>query len=115
MRTLLSLSMSAAALLWSGAAIAAPAGDQPRTEVVSVSDLNLSSTSGANSALVRLNRAADRVCANDANARQLAAWADYRACRRQALDSSVSRLNAPMVTARYFKKPLAPTEMLASR
>lgn len=114
MHKLLSLSMSAALFATAGAALAAPDG-QARTEVVAISDLNLSSPVGANVALGRLTRAADRVCANGADVRQLAAWADYQACRRHALDSGVSHLAAPLVTARYFKQAPVQTELLASR
>ncbi|MGE5502337.1 MAG: UrcA family protein [Ignavibacteriales bacterium] len=115
MRKLLSLSISAAILAWSGAAVAGPAEDPARSEVVSLGDLNLSSASGAQIALARLNGAADRVCANGAGPRQLAAWTDYRACRRHALDASVSRLDSPLVTARYFKKLPVENALLASR
>jgi len=115
MRTLLSVSLSAAVLVCGGAAFAAPAPDQMRSEVVSLGDLNLASATGANTALVRLHGAANRVCANGASSRQLAAWADYQSCRHQAMDDGVTRLNAPLVTARYVKKTPAPSEVLASR
>lgn len=116
MRKLLSLSMSAALLASAGAAFAAPASpDQGRSEVVAVSDLNLVTSAGADAAIGRLSRAADRVCATGASSRDLTAWTDYQSCRRHAMDASVTDLRAPLVSARYFKRPVIPTSLLASR
>lgn len=116
MRKLLSLSMSAALLASAGVAFAAPASpDQGRSEVVVVSDLNLATSAGADAAIGRVTRAADRVCENGASPRDLAAWTSYWSCRRHAIEAGVTDLRAPLVSARYFKRPALPTSLLASR
>lgn len=83
---------------------ALPATAETRTEQVAVSyhDLDLTTESGAEQMLVRIERAAERACSALYPGRlSLTERRERRRCAQEALEVAVATLNAPMVLARY--------------
>lgn len=68
---------------------------------VQVGDLNLSSSTGAQTAFNRIRVATRGFCSVDPGSRQLAAQAEARRCDAQMTYLAVKKLDAPMVTAAY--------------
>ncbi|HEX5379582.1 MAG TPA: UrcA family protein [Phenylobacterium sp.] len=104
-RTLQMLATCALGLATVTPAFAAPSADDDlSSRVVAVSDLNLSSSAGAEVALNRLSAAARAVCDSGASTLDLRAMAFEKNCRRDSLNSAVRQLNAPLVTIAYVNK-----------
>jgi UrcA family protein len=104
----------AAAILASsaGLALAASAADQdPAGVTVKYADLDLTTQDGAKVMLQRIVQAAGQVCRPDADLAYLpgmGAWLNY--CVSSRVEDTLSRLNAPAVTAAYKAR-----ELLAKR
>ena len=105
-KTNLTIVFAAAALATSvGSAMAAPAaGPNTVSTIVRYTDLDLSSKDGAKAMLHRIRKAADRVCEPEADIGDIVDYADWRHCVTTSIDSAVSRLGSPMVTAAYSGK-----------
>lgn len=96
---------AAAVLFTSAFAAPALANDfTPATQVVRTADLNLSSKAGADRMLMRIRHAARAVCGVDGGIASLTQYSRGRACVRETVANAVSRLNQPMVTARYIER-----------
>lgn len=103
MRTLSLLGICA---LGCGLALPALAGPQPadqvRNQTVAFSDLDLNGDPGARAALTRISSAARLVCDENADSvRDLGARLAQDRCLRASMESAVTRLNNPRVTAAY--------------
>ena len=76
-----------------------PTIDPDRVSVmVSYADLNLESAAGAATMLRRVDHAAQTICGPEPSDR-LQGMKQYRGCVREIVDSAVSRLGSPTVTA----------------
>ena len=82
------------------ASLAAPALAEP-TVKVAYGDLNLQSRPGARQLLARLHAAARKVCGPAPIIADLGRDAAYRGCLKATVNTAVSDLNAPLVTAAY--------------
>ncbi len=91
--------MAAASTAFAGA----PLSGEPVSKAVRFADLDLSSTEGVSALYRRLHNAAESVCSSlkGASARTVVA---YRDCRTEAVQSAVSRINAPMLTRHHQLK-----------
>lgn len=90
----------AAAAFSAGAARAAPApGPQTATVHVRVADLDLASEAGARVALRRIARAADAVCGDEADTRDLQRRAMFETCVRGVVNETVASAHSPMLAA----------------
>lgn len=69
--------------------------------VVHYSDLNLSSQDGAQALITRLNRAADKVCGGMPDRHQPYRISLYHACTQQAVETAVTNVDSPVVSAMY--------------
>lgn len=105
-RSLHMLAICAIGLAAATPALAGPRSwdEAPPSRVVVLRDLNLSTPAGAERALNRLSIAAHNVCDSSFSTGGLAALRRDKACRREALNSAINRLNAPLVTAAYVRK-----------
>jgi len=96
----------------------ADASQQPVSTDVSVyyGDLNLDKTFGAETLVVRIEKAAERACGGRPSIGQSyrVVKARYEACVRKAEADAVTALNLPSVTAAYMGKN-APTTRIATR
>ena len=81
-------------VLAAGSADAAPTARPTRD--VSYSDLDVSTKSGADALLARINSAARSVCSSLA-ARSLTAAPLHDACMRDAIDGAVAQIRSPRV------------------
>jgi len=72
-------------------------------------DLDLNKQAGAETMMSRLKAGVDRVCGEPGH-RTLAQRQQHRACSKQALDSAVAQIGAPMVSALYGQ-PLIQTQV----
>ena len=93
-------------ILIAALAAAAPAAAEvgsieTNATVVRHSDLDLSRQADAELMVVRIVRAARSVCGERKLTRELADRAEFNACFRATVTSTVARLNAPLVTARF--------------
>lgn len=98
-RSPLSLALAAAVVLAAGAATAAPAPEETTTVRVRVADVDLSTEAGARVALHRITRAADAVCGDEADTRNLQRRALYQACVRGVVDETVASAHSSTLTA----------------
>ena len=81
--------------------------DQLRSQTVRFSDLDLRSGTGAAIAVTRISIAARTVCEEYADqTRDLRARKVSKRCRHDAMDSAVTRLDAPRVSDTYFGQKL---------
>jgi UrcA family protein len=101
--------LSALSALALGAGLALPAvaeprpDDQLRSQSVAFSDLDLHTGSGAVTAVGRISVAARAVCDEYADStRDIRARLASKRCRHDAMESAVTRLDSPRVTAAYF-------------
>jgi UrcA family protein len=69
--------------------------------VVAYGDLDLSKESGAEILFARIKRAAGKACGWQPDIRELAAMAQFDACRKQAMDTAITRIGAPKLSALY--------------
>jgi len=77
-------------------------GREVRSLTVNFADLDLASAEGAQTLYGRLKTAARRVCGK-ADLRDLRAVEDVKGCRAEALDSAVTRIDHPRLTALHGK------------
>lgn len=100
-RPALSLLLAAGlSLAAAGAASAAPNPTAETTSVrVRIADLNLSSESDARVALRRITRAADAVCGDEADTRNLERRAAFDSCVRGVIDTTVASSHSPVLAA----------------
>ncbi|MBS0365108.1 MAG: UrcA family protein [Proteobacteria bacterium] len=86
-----------AAVVTLGLAAAAHADNETLSVRVNYSDLNLSSSAGASKLYQRITAAAREVCPYDS--RSMAQYEHAKACKRQAIDEAVAKVNSPLLTA----------------
>ena len=98
-RTTLPLLIAAALGLAAGAATAAPAPQKTTTVRVRVADVDLSTEAGARVALHRISRAADAICGDEADTRDLQRRALFESCVRSVVDETVAQAHSPMLAA----------------
>lgn len=92
-----------AALLASAAALPSLAQEvQPRSRVVTYSDLNLDNPHGAHVMVRRIENASRQVCGDRSGPRSLTENGSVHACRVDSSENAVSDLDHPMVTADYY-------------
>lgn len=100
-RTLSLISAAALALT----AVASPAFAQvlePQSEVVRFSDLDLDYAGDAEELIVRLQRAAGRVCGARQGVQPVAQFRQDRDCMVETTEIAVLDVGHPMVLARYY-------------
>jgi len=111
-RTALALILAAA--FSAGAARAAPSPIAETTTVhVRVADLDLQSEAGARVALRRITRAADAVCGDEADSRDLQRRAMFETCVRSVVDATVASARSPVFAA-LNGRSIAQTTSLAA-
>jgi len=98
-RTTLPLLIAAALGLAAGAATAAPAPEESTSIRVRVADVDLSTETGARVALRRITRAADTVCGDEADSRDLQRRAVFETCVRGVVDQTVAQAHSPVLAA----------------
>ena len=76
-------------------------------ELVSYSDLNLSSQAGVKVLLGRIGAASAHVCGPAPAATDLSRTTVYHGCVKQAQDNAVMKINQPLVTQMYGAVPVA--------
>jgi UrcA family protein len=83
--------------------VALSAGAYADVPAISVryGDLDLSRPAGAETALRRIERAADQVCGGMPTRRDFRRVRAHQACADQVIDETVARLGAPLVAARH--------------
>ncbi|MGH6911213.1 MAG: UrcA family protein [Phenylobacterium sp.] len=69
-----------------------------RTAVVTLSDIEVTSTSGAQTLLERIEAAADAVCGGRANAVSQREKEGYIDCHRAAVAAAVAKMRSPVLT-----------------
>ncbi|HEY2403001.1 MAG TPA: UrcA family protein [Steroidobacteraceae bacterium] len=84
-----------------GPALAWPAADAPRQQVVQFSDLNLETPAGNLALYRRIQSAAKSVC-EARNSRQLTEMLRARACMKTAIQEAVFAVNDSGLTQRYL-------------
>jgi UrcA family protein len=83
-------------------ALASPfPNDDVRTARVRFGDLDLNSPAGAERLYRRLSIASRDVCGDSSEIIALEELADIRACRNEALEDAVARVDRPLLTAAY--------------
>jgi UrcA family protein len=84
----------AALTLFAGPALARPtqAEDSPRQTAVSYADLNLSTAQGKAILVARIQRAAEAVCGEAPDSRDVKAQMAFRACMKQSVDTAVAAI-----------------------
>ncbi len=104
--TLMAALAAGALAIGIGSASAVSAADQdPVTATVNYGDLNLTTPGGAKVMLQRIEQAARQVCQHDADIADLSGLRDWvRYCVSTRIENTLSRLDAPMVTAAYGGK-----------
>lgn len=107
--TTLTAAFFAAGLIASAGAASAqsPAED---IMIVRVSDLNTSSSRGAEIALRRIKAASTAFCGGPS--REIRQDREQKQCAKRMTDQAVRELNAPLVTAKH--RPLQPVELAQS-
>ena len=98
-RISLSLLVAAAALSAGAARASAAPTAETATVHVPVADLNLASEAGARVALRRIARAAEVVCGDEADTRDLQRRAMFETCVRGVVDRTVASAHSPMLAA----------------
>lgn len=93
--------LAAAAVLLSG--LSAQAAEKV---AVHYNDLNLASTTDANTLLVRFEHAAEHVCGAQASFGDLHAQAIHSACVKDAMDHAVASVRSPLVASLYNNEPV---------
>jgi UrcA family protein len=81
---------------------ATTAGAAPAGQVsirVQVADLNLQSPAGAQVALRRIGKAAEAICGDEQDTRDLGRRALFQACVRSVVDETVANAHSPTLTA----------------
>ena len=111
--TILTAMLAAAAIVPAARAAPAPGPTDAPQKAVFIGDLDLGLSHGATVALSRIRSAAGAVCGPPPLSRELAETYRQRACVEEATANAVRALNAPLVTARYYR--FAPTRILAAR
>lgn len=109
------VTLLATASLSGSAAWASGDPQETGTMRVSVSGLDLNSSTGARMALARIRDAARGFCGDPGNIMDLARRAETRACYTHMTYLAVAKLDAPLVTAAFAGSPLAPSIRLARR
>ncbi len=101
-----SAALSVGAVIWAvsavtGVASAQTAGRPIVAETVSYADLDLSTETGADQLLKRLDRAAQRACGPEPSHSPLTPrlTAHYELCVRDAVDVAVERVGSPLLSA----------------
>jgi UrcA family protein len=84
------------------AKVTTSADGSPQT-TVAIGDLDLARPAGATTALSRIRNAASDVCGEAVLPTELAKAHWRRVCMAHATQAAVHDLDAPLVTARYFK------------
>jgi UrcA family protein len=80
-------------------------GAQTKSQVISYSDLDLSTPQGASALVGRINNAAERVCEPEpVHASTFEESADYDRCMRQASGQAVNGLGNQAVTYAYHRR-----------
>lgn len=82
---------------------------------VAVGDLNLRAGTGAERALHRIKAASKVFCQDHGWVTTLRERSTARACRNKMMYLAVSKLDAPLVTARYDQSGAKPPIILAQR
>lgn len=113
MQSKLIAAVSASACLVAGFAPGAAVAQEVGTMSVAIGGIDLRSESGAKVALNRIRIAADRFC--DDGSRELVRRVEIARCRAAMMYRAVSKLDAPLVTARYEGAGGAPIIQLARR
>ena len=111
-RTTLAITFAAAANLL--AATAQAQGLVVHQEAVRLNDLDLSRAAGARVALHRLRAAAARICGPLEPSGGLVWELDNPRCIQKSVRAAVADLRAPVVTAVYERRAVAPPYELAS-
>lgn len=105
----------AAATLTAGAAAAAPAPDAQTTTLhVRVADLDLSRQTDARIALRRITRAADVVCGDEADTRDLGRRALFDGCVRSVVDATVASSHSATLAALNGRPTVEATSLAAA-
>lgn len=108
--SILTTAIAAVLATSAGSAFASNAADSKTVNtIVRYSDLNLTNPEGAKAMLKRIKHAARQVC--EPAPEDALEYPDWRNCVAKATDGAVSRLNAPMVTAAYTRKPANPVHL----
>ena len=82
---------------------------------VSYADLNVATAAGAKTLLHRIQHAADRFCGVQ-GVIPLDQQSTYDVCVKDAVDTTVARLNVPALTATNSGRPLStPTDLASAR
>jgi len=93
----------------------APYAEPLRSQTVRFHDLDLHSGAGAVVAVSRISIAARTVCEEYADStRDMRARTASKQCRHDAMDSAVTRLDAPRVSEAYFGKTLRQASITSS-
>jgi UrcA family protein len=103
---------------FAGGALPAQAAPDPDKVSVTVGlgDLNLGDEAGAAVALHRIHKAAQSICGETPDARDLYRVATYRDCMTASMGPAVASLNNPAVTALYAgRDPQSARLLTASR
>lgn len=91
------------------------AAEEVGTMRVKISDLRLGGEPGADRAFRRIRVAAATFCGDDRSIRQLSRIAEIHKCKARMTYLAVTKLDAPLVTARYENSGGQPPILLASR
>ena len=108
----------ASACAFLGAAFAATpafAQEEQGNMRVAIGDLNLQSDGGAQSVLHRIRNASSAFCEDDNRTRDLGRKLESWKCRDRMTYLAVSKLDAPLVTARYQASGAKPPILMARR
>jgi UrcA family protein len=83
---------------------AAESGDSAPQKVVSYRDLNLTNSDGVAVLYRRIKGAANEVCGNAEQIRELARVAAANACVDKATSQAIAAVNSPMLTSLFLSK-----------
>ena len=101
-RALTAVGLAACLIGAAAGALAASPADGAATATVAYSDLNLASDQGNSTLYARISAAARQVCLVDrADMRDLARYAQARACEAQAIAHAVQAVHSPRLAAIY--------------
>jgi UrcA family protein len=75
---------------------------EAQSEVVRFADLDLDDIYDADELIVRIHRAAGRVCGARTNVQPVVLWAADRDCQAETTEWTVRDLGHPVVLARYY-------------
>lgn len=114
-RTYLIAAVAAFALAAPAFAQSAPGSSAIQMQSIKVSfdDLDISRDAGASELLARIERAANRICGERPDLRQMATRLRHQACIGSAVSGAVAHVNSPRLTA--FHSDGAKPVRLASR